>query len=150
LIFIYRSKRITEGILKLKVTAWISRSCTSTISTFPWHHSVTAFCQWTILSGSYVAFSSNVCSITLRGYFDLWAQGVSRRRNGKRLDEWQLAALSSLTLSADSFRVQFRNLLGTLALAAVTAACASTGATPRPFPVPGGSLRVAAPWTGYP
>jgi len=44
--------------------------------------------------------------------------------------------------------VQFRNLLGTLALAAVTAACASTGATPRPFPVPGGSPRAAAPRSG--
>ena len=34
--------------------------------------------------------------------------------------------------------MQFRRLLGTLALAALAGACASTGATPRPFPVPGG------------
>jgi hypothetical protein len=44
--------------------------------------------------------------------------------------------------------VQFRNLLGTLALAALTGACASTGATPRPFPVPGGRPHAGAPPTG--
>src|SRR5207247_8082710 len=101
----YRSRRMTEGSFRLNETARISLSYTEMTSTFPWHHSVTAFCQWTILSGSYVAFSSNVCSITLCGYFDRWAEGVSRRRNGKRPDEWQLAALWSHALAADSFRV---------------------------------------------
>src|SRR5206468_10975288 len=102
---------MTDGSLNVMETPWMSRSYTSTISTFPWHQSVTAFCQWTILSGSYVAFSSNVCSITLRGHFDRWAREVSRRRNGKRLDECQLAALWRLALAADSSRVQFRNLV---------------------------------------
>src|SRR5262249_53216831 len=54
---------MTEGSLKLNETALISLSYTEMISTFPWHQSVTAFCQWTILSGSYDAFSSNVCSM---------------------------------------------------------------------------------------
>src|SRR5580765_5758465 len=31
-------------------------------STFPWHQSVTAFCQWTIFRGSYDAFRRSVCS----------------------------------------------------------------------------------------
>ena len=31
-------------------------------STFPWHQSVIAFCQWTILSGSYDALRRSVCS----------------------------------------------------------------------------------------
>src|SRR5215208_1752157 len=35
-------------------------------STFPWHQSVTAFCQLTILSGSYDAFRRSVCSKVLR------------------------------------------------------------------------------------
>ncbi len=51
-------------------------------------------------------------------------------------------------VSADSFRVQFRNLLGTLALAALASGCASTGATPRPFPVPGGPA--SSPHAGAP
>src|SRR5205085_292190 len=58
----YRSRRITEGSLKLNDTARISRSYTEMTSTFPWHHSVTAFCQWTILRGSYDALRSSVCS----------------------------------------------------------------------------------------
>src|SRR6266536_83547 len=54
---------MTDGSLNVMETPWMSRSYTSTTSTFPWHQSVTAFCQWTILSGSYVALSSSVCSI---------------------------------------------------------------------------------------
>ena len=53
---------MTDGSLKLKDTARISRSYTEMTSTFPWHQSVTAFCQWTILSGSYDAFRRSVCS----------------------------------------------------------------------------------------
>ena len=45
---------MTEGSLKLKETARISLSYTEMTSTFPWHQSVTAFCQWTTFSGSYV------------------------------------------------------------------------------------------------
>src|SRR5439155_2885854 len=59
----YRSRRMTEGSLKLNETAWISLSYTEMTSTFPWHHSVTAFCQWTIFSGSYDALSRSVCSM---------------------------------------------------------------------------------------
>src|SRR2546425_12947900 len=59
----YRSRRMIDGSLKLMETARISRSYTEMTSTFPWHKRVTAFCQWTILSGSYDAFSSSVCSI---------------------------------------------------------------------------------------
>src|SRR5689334_3042421 len=58
----YRSRRMTEGSLKLKDTARTSRSYTLMTSTFPWHQSVTAFCQWTILRGSYDALRSSVCS----------------------------------------------------------------------------------------
>src|SRR5215472_6897873 len=53
---------MTDGSLKLNETARISRSYTEMISTFPWHQSVTAFCQWTILRGSYDALRSSVCS----------------------------------------------------------------------------------------
>ena len=53
---------MTDGSLKLIETARISRSYTEITSTLPWHHSVTAFCQWTIFSGSYDAFRRSVCS----------------------------------------------------------------------------------------
>ncbi len=54
---------MTEGSLKLKETDRTSRSYTEMTSTFPWHHNVMAFCQWTTLRGSYVAFNRSVCSI---------------------------------------------------------------------------------------
>ena len=57
---------MTDGSLKLKETARISRSYTAMTSTFPWHQSVIAFCQWTILSGSYDAFRRSVCSMSDR------------------------------------------------------------------------------------
>src|SRR4030095_602514 len=47
----------------LKVTARISRSYSRMTSTLPWHRRVIAFCQSTILRGSYDAFSRSVCSI---------------------------------------------------------------------------------------
>ena len=55
---------MTEGSLKLKDTALISRSWTAITSTFPWHQSVIAFCQLTTLSGSYEAFRRSVCSMS--------------------------------------------------------------------------------------
>ena len=56
---------MTDGSLKLNVTDRTSRWSYSEItSTFPWHQSVTAFCQWTTLRGSYVAFRRSVCSIS--------------------------------------------------------------------------------------
>src|SRR5437870_3848587 len=62
----YRRSRMTDGSLKLNETARISLSYTEMTSTLPWHQSVTAFCQWTTLSGSYDAFSRSVCSMRLR------------------------------------------------------------------------------------
>src|SRR5881394_3985649 len=54
-------------------------------STFPWHQSVTAFCQWTILRGSYDAFRRSVCSNLLE--FCPTPVGVSmRRRYSDRAD----------------------------------------------------------------
>ena len=43
---------MTDGSLKLIETECTSRSWTEMTSTFPWHQSVTAFFQWTTLSGS--------------------------------------------------------------------------------------------------
>ena len=37
---------MTDGSLKLKETDRTSRSYTEMTSTFPWHQSVIAFCQW--------------------------------------------------------------------------------------------------------
>src|ERR1700680_4199073 len=54
---------MTDGSLRLKETARISLSYTEMTSTFPWHHSVTAFCQWTIFRGSYDALRRRVCSM---------------------------------------------------------------------------------------
>ena len=54
---------MTDGSLKLMETARISLSYTEMTSTLPWHQSVTAFCQWTILRGSYDALRSSVCSM---------------------------------------------------------------------------------------
>src|SRR3982751_5939318 len=61
----YRSKRMTDGSLKLIETPRISLSYTEITSTFRWHQSVTAFCQSTILRGSYDAFRRSVCSISV-------------------------------------------------------------------------------------
>src|SRR5678816_3620319 len=54
---------MTDGSLKLIETARISRSYTEITSTLPWHESVIAFCQCTILRGSYDAFRRSVCSM---------------------------------------------------------------------------------------
>src|SRR5690606_11262434 len=63
LIRMRRRRRITDGSLKLTDTDRTSRSYTDTTSTFPWHQSVIAFCQWTTLRGSHVALRRSVCSI---------------------------------------------------------------------------------------
>src|SRR5215831_18981125 len=68
---------MTEGSLKLNETARISLSYTEMTSTLPWHQSVTAFCQWTILRGSYDALRSSVCSI------DRWMLGKLRRNSAR-------------------------------------------------------------------
>src|SRR5438445_1857428 len=74
----YRSRRITDGSLKLNDTARISRSYTEMTSTLPWHHSVMAFCQWTILRGSYDALRRSVCSMESGMRRSNCARGLSR------------------------------------------------------------------------
>src|SRR5712691_1550065 len=90
---------MTDGNLKLMDTARISRSYTEITSTLPWHQSVTAFCQWTILRGSYDAFKRSVCSMCgsymLRGAllkFCPTTVEVSSHRGCKRLAKLWLAA----------------------------------------------------------
>src|SRR5437868_10458095 len=108
---------MTEGSLRLNETARISLSYTEMTSTFPWHQSVTAFCQWTILSGSYVALRSSVCSMT-----------AIRDISGP--------TLCGARGRADSIDVQGRAAARTPFIAVLTvvgalaSACASTG-TPR-------------------
>src|SRR3954471_12233631 len=98
-------------------------------STFPWHQSVTAFCQWTIFRGSYDAFRRSVCSNLFE--FCPTAVGVSI---GCRL--WYLRGDTDI-VNVPALRFS-RLAIAPIALAAACAgACASTGATPRPFPMPG-------------
>src|SRR5574338_733841 len=59
---------MTDGSLKLKETDRTSRSYTEMTSTFPWHQSVIAFCQWTTFRGTYVALSRSVCSMISLSY----------------------------------------------------------------------------------
>jgi hypothetical protein len=54
---------MTEGSLNVTVTDLTSRSWTAITSTFPWHQSVIAFCQLTILRGSYDALRRSACSM---------------------------------------------------------------------------------------
>src|SRR5205809_4379048 len=76
---------------------------------------------------------------------------VSRQRHCKRL---QTRGVSATAPSPSCCRYRYgvsesRNIIravgGVLAVAAVCSACASTGATPRPFPMPGGSPASPAP-----
>src|SRR5688500_3307007 len=99
------------------------------ISTLPCTHSVTAFCQWTILRGSYVAFRRSVCSmarsrIVAQARHQCQAARCGNSHIPKGLAWWVAVAL-----------------------AAGTAACWGRSAVPRPFPTPGGTARtgVAAP-----
>src|SRR5450759_5215445 len=98
----YRSRRMTDGSLKLMETARISRSYTEMTSTFPWHQSVTAFCQWTIFRGSYDAFRRSVCSKLLEFcptphgvsmFWPLWykAAGADRRGCDSQDSRFELA-----------------------------------------------------------
>ena len=73
---------MTDGSLKLNETDRTSRGRTTEMtSTFPWHQSVIAFCQWTTFSGSYVALRRSVCSIKPES-FCLMGSGVSKGWRG--------------------------------------------------------------------
>src|SRR6476620_2719764 len=113
---------MTDGSLKLKETDRTSRSYTEMTSTFPWHQRVIAFCQWTTLSGSYVAFRRSVCSIIVESLCPT-DQRLSRIRAHNRIVSSSLRALIPVIA-----------LIG-------ASACASTGAVPQPFPTPGGAAR---------
>src|SRR5438105_6939351 len=126
---------MTDGSLKLNETARTSRSYTEMTSTLPWHQSVTAFCQWTILRGSYDALSSSVCSkVDLRWILHDEVPHCQR-----------LAGLTAVAAEADSFRSTMQDCKrlsvgALLALAALSGACASRGnLKPQPFPLPGRS-----------
>src|SRR6185295_14146594 len=103
----YRSRRMTDGSLKLTETARTSRSYTEMTSTLPWHQSVTAFCQWTIFRGSYDAFRRSVCSMygscMLRGAqmkFCPTTVEVSSYRGCKHLANlWLAAAADASTIA---------------------------------------------------
>src|SRR5262245_45665766 len=93
---------MTEGSLKLNETARTSRSYTEMISTLPWHQSVTAFCQLTILSGSYDALRSSVCSMATSGIVPnalIECQDNGRR---KRRGTYRLAPLTNVPLTTDT------------------------------------------------
>src|SRR5690348_9037912 len=132
---------MTEGSLKLKETARTSRSYTEMTSTFPWHQSVTAFCQWTILRGSYDALSSSVCS----------KEDLRRTLHDEVSQCQRLAGLTDVTAEADRHgrRMKDCKKLATaalLTLAALTAACASSGKIrPQPFPSPASPGSTIAP-----
>src|SRR5580765_2244421 len=99
---------MTEGILKLNETARTSRSYTEMISTLPWHQSVTAFCQWTTLRGSYDALSSSVCSTAIEMLNWIVPDAPPKcQGNGavKRLGTRRLAALRARRSAADILRV---------------------------------------------
>src|ERR671926_1651683 len=75
---------MTDGSLKLKDTDRTSRSYTEMTSTFPWHQRVMAFCQWTTLSGSYVALRRSVCSIIVESLCPT-VRPLSRSRGHNRI-----------------------------------------------------------------
>jgi cell wall-associated NlpC family hydrolase len=74
--------------------------------------------------------------MTLGGHSDRWAEGVSSHRSCKHLGNRRLAALLHL-VAQHSF--DLRLLSSVVALTTASAACASTGAVPKPFPEPGSS-----------
>src|SRR6266571_4463983 len=104
---------MTDGSLKLMDTARISRSYTEITSTLPWHQSVTAFCQCTILRGSYDAFRRSVCSMC-RSYmlrrallkFCPTTVEVSSHRGCKRLAKLWLAVCAGEPSSRRLTRLQ--------------------------------------------
>src|SRR3990167_9372483 len=81
---------MTEGSLRLNETARISLSYTEMTSTFPWHQSVTAFCQLTILSGSYDALRRSVCSM-----YDLEVSQIVPRRLSSCQEDNAVTALET-------------------------------------------------------
>src|SRR5437588_4965162 len=98
---------MTEGSLKLNETDRTSRSYTEITSTFPWHSSVIAFCQWTILSGSYVALRRSVCSIPVTNF----ARPLPRCQDAETVNaskHGRLAALHTLRGRADRCGMQGR------------------------------------------
>src|SRR6476620_787216 len=157
----YLSRRMTDGSLRLNETARISLSYTEMTSTFPWHQSVTAFCQWTILSGSYDAFRRSVCS-KLFGILPDACRGV---KVGRLQITWNMALRALCgTLAVHPIAMQMIDTLPArptrgdrsprrrrwalawaLALGTGCAACASTGAVPRPFPMPGQAASMPRP-----
>src|SRR3954471_6060073 len=114
---------MTEGSLKLKETARTSRSYTEMTSTLPWHQSVTAFCQWTILRGSYDALRSSVCSTV----------DLGRILHDEVTQCQRLGALPAAAAEADSFGRTMQEckklsaLAAGVALSAIVSACASGG-----------------------
>src|SRR5262245_12207044 len=110
------------------------------ISTLPWHHKVTAFCQLTTFSGSYVALRRSVCSIVIATHCArgaLGCQATDPRKAVLRmgLGRTDVISLHDLARGADN-RSIVKGPLFTL-LAVLATGCASTGAVPRPFPTPG-------------
>src|SRR6188472_3391750 len=131
-------------------TPWISLSYTEITSTFRWHQSVTAFCQSTILRGSYDAFRRSVCSISplrvLSASVRRTASDSARRLprcqgndTRKHRGHQRLASVLARVKPVQS-RAMFRRcpvagtLLGAIALSVFASACASSRTAPRPFP----------------
>src|SRR4051794_16373509 len=111
-------------------------------STFPWHQSVTAFCQLTIFRGSYDAFRRSVCS----NLFEFCPTPV-RVSIGCGL--WYLRGGADI-VNVPALRCSWL-AIAPIAVAALRAgACASTGATPRPFPMPGGGSPTSSPAPAQP
>src|SRR5215813_5196490 len=129
---------MTDGSLKLNETARTSRSYTEMISTFPWHHSVTAFCQWTILRGSYDAFRSSVCST--EGLRRILHDEVSQCQLTEPLRIVPADADKHWMVRKSRFDVRYAIVTAFVTAAALASACASSGANrPRPFPTPAGA-----------
>src|SRR5215208_2071860 len=126
---------MTDGSLKLKDTDRTSRSYTEITSTFPWHQRVIAFCQLTTFSGSYVALSRSVCSINL-SHFARWTTVCQDYKADNRIVYKALGGKLRPCRPEAGPRPPMSRLI-VLLLASVATACASTGATPRPFPSPG-------------
>src|SRR4051812_36833167 len=127
----YRSRRMTDGSLTVNETARISRSYSRMTSTLPWQSRVIAFCQFTILSGSYDAFRRSVWVMSLLGKFCTTPAGVSRHSSRKLFETRVVRAMCYGNVPADKMIPMKWSLI---AVAVLTSACASTGAVPQPFP----------------
>src|SRR2546429_5222929 len=99
--------------------------------------------------GAFSALSLPILLQSIVSNFAPTAVRVSSHRRCKHLEDWRLADLweaGARTDTTDVVRASLdrrrRRLFGALALCAwstMSAACASTGAVPRPFPKPGGA-----------